>query len=75
MENNLAVMEKLDSLVEKIDNKLGDRWLTTREASQYSGLSYKTIHRAICKGVLKVSQTTGKNLFRKSWLDRWIEGR
>ena len=75
MNNNLAIMERFDTLEDKIDDKLGDRWLSTNEASQYSGLSYKTIHRAIRSGSLKVSQTTGKNLFRKSWLDRWIEGR
>ena len=68
-------MERLETLATKIDDKLGDRWFNTKEASQYSGLSYKTIHRAIRSGSLKVSQTTGKNLFRKSWLDRWIEGR
>jgi len=25
------------------------------------------------KGTLKVSQATGKNLFRRSWIDEWLE--
>ena len=68
-----AVLEKLNELAEKIDDKLGDRWLTMQEVSRYTGLSQRTLHPAILKGTLKVSQATGKNLFRRSWIDEWLE--
>ncbi len=68
-----AVLEKLNELAEKIDDKLGDRWLTMQEVSRYTGLSQRTLHRAILKGTLRVSQATGKNLFRRSWIDEWLE--
>ena len=75
MTDLLAIKEQLDRIDEKIDKKIPDRWLTTREVCKYTGLSNQTVFRAIQKGSLKVSQGTGKNLFRRSWVDRWVEGR
>ena len=75
MTDLLAIKEQLDRIDEKIDNKISDRWLTTREVCKYTGLSNQTVFRAIQKGSLKVSQGTGKNLFRRSWVDRLVEGR
>ena len=71
---NYAIIEKLDELKKLIQNNLSDRWLNIEEVRNYSGLSVSTIHRAIQKGVLKVSKKTGKNLFRISWVDRWLNG-
>ena len=67
----LEHMERLESLITQSD--FGNKWMSTVEVQNYTGLSTKTIHRAVKKGVLKVSQNTGKNLFRKSWVDRWID--
>ena len=75
MTDLLAIKDQLDRIDEKIDKKISDRWLTTREVCNYTGLSNQTVFRAIRKGNLKVSQGTGKNLFRRSWVDRWVEGR
>lgn len=75
MTDLLAIKEQLERIDEKIDKKISHRWLTTREVCKYTGLSNKTVFRAIQKGSLKVSQGTGKNLFRRSWVDRWVEGR
>ena len=75
MTDLLAIKEQLERIDEKIDKKISDRWLTTREVCKYTGLSNQTVFRAIQKGSLKVSQGTGKNLFRRSWVDRWVEGK
>ena len=75
MSDLLAIGEQIEQLRKKIDDKLLDRWFSTKEVCQYTGLSVKTVFRAIRLGSLKVSRGTGKNLFRRSWVDKWIEGR
>ncbi len=69
-ENNIN--EKLDELKSLLKNSISDRWLTMAEVCKHSGLSESTIHRAILKDELKVSRKTGKNLFRISWVDNWL---
>lgn len=67
-----TIIEKLNEIKSLLKNKVSGRWLTTAEVCKHSGLSESTIHRAIHKGELKVSKKTGKNLFRISWVDRWL---
>jgi|TARA_B100001964_G_C13771933_1_gene396391 excisionase family DNA binding protein len=55
--------------------KFGDYWLSTKEVESYTSVSNKTLARAINRGKLKVSKATGKNLFKKSWVDRWLENK
>ena len=66
-----AIMEKLDELKHEIIKK-GDRWYNTKSAIAYTDVSAKTLERAVAIGELKVSKKTGKNLYRKSELDRWL---
>ena len=49
-----------------------DQWLSQKDVVRYTGLSPSTIYRATKKGTLKVSQRTGKNLFRREWVDRFL---
>jgi len=49
-----------------------DKWLALKDVCEYTGLSSSTIHRAIQKGELKVSKKTGKNLFKKEWIDNFL---
>ena len=49
-----------------------DKWLSLKDVCEYTGLSSSTIHRAIQKGELKVSKKTGKNLFKKEWVDNFL---
>ena len=72
--NSYVIAEKLDQIEQKIDNKVANRWLTTHEVVKYTGLSISTIHRALKRGELKVHQGTGKNLFRRGDVDKWIKG-
>ena len=49
-----------------------DQWLSIKDVCAYTGLSYSTIFRLTQRGVLKVSKKTGKNLYRKEWVDRFL---
>jgi excisionase family DNA binding protein len=69
-----ALEEKLSRLEEKLDDRLGGGWMSTADAVKYVGVHRKTIHRAIRRGDLRVSQKLGKNLFKREWLDRWLNG-
>jgi len=51
---------------------INDPWLALKDVCEYTGLSPSTIHRATQKGELKVSKKTGKNLFRREWVDRFL---
>ena len=69
-----AIIEKLDEIKHIVTSKVSDRWLSMNEVCEYCGLSGSTIRRAIKKGVLKVSNNTGKLLFKISSVDRWLNG-
>ena len=49
-----------------------DRWMDMKEACRYNSLSHSTIRRSIQKGTLKASHSTGRYLFKKSDIDRWL---
>ena len=70
--NQLPIIEMLDEIKHLVNNKVSDRWLKINEICDYTGLSDSTIRRAIRKGVLKVSTSTGKLLFKVSDVDRWL---
>ena len=66
--------ERLDDIQKKLDDRLGGAWMSTTDASRYVGCHPKTLHRAIRRGDLQVSQKLGKNLFKREWLDSWLGG-
>lgn len=68
------IIKKLDEIKQLLNKQIPDKWLTMIELKEYTGLSESTILRSTIKGTLKVSKRTGKNLFKKSWVDRWLEG-
>ena len=53
-------------------NNIFDKWLALKDVCEYTGLSSSTLYRAIIKGELKVSKKTGKNLFKKKWVDNFL---
>ena len=69
---NYNVYEQLNEIKSKLENI--DRWMTQKEVCEYTCLSESTIRRLIIRGELKVSKKTGKNLFRKSWVDSFLGG-
>ena len=68
------ILKEIDELKLLIQNRNGKRWLNLRESSDYCGLSPSTLRRAIRRGVLKTSKSTGKLLFKRSDIDRWLRG-
>ena len=65
--------DQLNRIERKLDSRLNEKWLNTKQVVAFTGYSVSTIHRAIKCGKLKVYQGTGKNLFQKSDVDRWIK--
>ena len=65
----LAMLEEITALLK--DNNV-DKWMDMTSVQKYTGLSKSTIHRAVQRGQLKVSQATGKNLFHISWVDTFL---
>ena len=70
----IRTIEILSEIKEKLNDKLTHSWVNIKQVCNYTGLSESTIRRAIRKGVLKVSTSTGKLLFKVSDVDRWLNG-
>jgi excisionase family DNA binding protein len=65
--------EKLDKILEHISITQSQKWMNLNDVCIYTRLGKSTIHRAIQKGELRVSKATGKLLFRKAWIDKFLE--
>ena len=68
------LIEQLDRIESKIDNRVLKNWLSITDVIQATGYSKSTINRAIKMGELKSVKNSGKRMFRKEWIDRWISG-
>ena len=66
----IRIVELLNEIKTLILGKVNERWLTIKEVCQYSSVSESTVRRAIRKGTLKASNSTGKLLFKVSSVDR-----
>ena len=66
--------EILSDLKNLIKSNKPISWMTLREVCEYSRLSEPTLRRYIKRGKLKVSQSTGKLLFKRDDVDRWLNG-
>ena len=62
----------LDKLRDIVQEKSSNVWMDIGETVAYTSVSESTIRRAVRKGELKVSKTTGKLLFKTDWVDRWL---
>ena len=67
--NHLEIVDELRKIIKSNNN---DSWMTLKEAYSYTKLSQSTLFRAISLGQLKVSKQTGKHLFKKIWIDRYL---
>ena len=68
------LIEQLDRIELKIDNRVLKNWLSINDVVQTVGHSKSTINRAIKNGELESVKNGGKRMFRKEWVDRWISG-
>ena len=65
------VLDELRNIVQK---KSSNIWMDIKEACKYASVSDSTLRRAVRKGTLKVSKRTGKLLFKREWLNKWLVG-
>ena len=68
------LQEQLDRIEKKMDNRVLKNWLSVTDVTQATGYSKSTINRAIKTGELKSVKNSGKRMFRKEWVDKWISG-
>ena len=66
-----SVLEELRTIIQ---TKSSNGWMNIDEVVHYTSLSESTIRRAVARGSLKVSRTTGKLLFKTGWVDNWLNG-
>ena len=70
----IRIIEMLNEMKNMIEGKVSDKWLNIQDVCNYVNLSESTVRRAIRKGSLKASHSTGKLLFKVSSVDRWLNG-
>ena len=68
------LVEQLNRIESKIDTRVLKNWLSINDVIQSAGYSKSTINRAIKMGELKSVKNSGKRMFRKEWVDKWISG-
>ena len=71
---NYLINESLKEIKSLIQDKIANRWMDIKEVSEFTSVSASTIRRAVRKGVLKASTSTGKLLFKVSDVDKWLNG-
>ena len=69
---NRMILKKINEIQDHILINNEDKWMSMNDVIKYTRLSDSTIRRAIKKGCLMVSRKTGKNLFKQSWIDKWL---
>ena len=70
----IRIIEMLNEMKDMIEGKVSDKWLNIQDVCNYTSVSKSTIRRAIKRGTLKASHSTGKLLFKVSSVDRWLKG-
>ena len=69
----IRIIELLKEIKGLIQDKVSDRWLSIRDVCKYTSVSESTVRRAVKRGTLKASHSTGKLLFKVSSVDRWLK--
>ncbi len=72
----IPIIERLNTLESLIKRNLvkTDKLMTIKDVAEYSSLSDMSVYRAVQRGSLKVFKDKGKKLFRKTDVDRWLNG-
>ena len=70
----IRIIELLKEVKGLIQDKVSDRWLSIRDVCKYTSVSESTVRRAVKRGTLKASHSTGKLLFKVSSVDNWLKG-
>ena len=51
-----------------------EKYLTMYDVADYTSLSYDKINQGIKNGTLHSIVVGNKKLFKKEWVDKWLEG-
>ena len=70
----IRIIEMLNEMKDMIEGKVSDKWLNIQDVCNYTSVSESTIRRAVKRGTLKASHSTGKLLFKVSSVDKWLKG-
>jgi len=70
----IELVDELRSQMEEWTAVKKDHWMDIKEACEFLKTSDSTLRRAVRKGELKVSKRTGKLLFKREWLNKWLVG-
>ena len=75
MDYTQKAINELDELIilDEI-RRLEKSWMVIKKVARYTSLSISRINRAVANGRLKTSKVTGKLLFKKEWVDGWLNG-
>lgn len=65
-------LSNLERLVRRIVEP--DQWMDIKEAEKYSGCSASSLRRGYQIGALKYGKIKRKYLFKRSDIDRWLNG-
>jgi len=74
MINEIRIIEILKEIMSQLPIK-ADNWMDIETASEYAAVSPQTIRRAFKRDELRVSVKTGKRLFKKADIDRWLQSK
>ncbi len=70
----IPIKEQLDRIEKRVGGNYADPFLSIKQVADYSALSPSTIRRAMQRGKLKCLKSTGKLLFKRSDVERWLNG-
>ena len=70
----IPIREQLERIEKKLDGSFKNQFLSINEVSKLASLSRSTIRRAVARGELKCSRTSGKILFQESDVRKWLNG-
>jgi len=68
------IQEQLERIEAKVDGAQRRNWLTTNDVVKEFRVSRSTVQKAIKSGQLRTSKKLGKNMFRRVWVGRWLNG-
>ena len=71
----IPILEKLERIEDIISGQAKEReaLMTVKDVSVYAKCCEATIRRALAKGTIMPLKTTGKKLFRRVDVDRWLQ--
>ena len=72
----IQILERLDRIESTVTDRSNknDQLMTLRDVSNYARVCEATIRRAIHKGTIKPFKSSGKKLFRREDVDKWLKG-